>query len=69
MDCYSGQVAPGKIVELEDRTFKVDTLHRAWDGTLQAISAKCLDPREGDDGPWWDLEITDEDLIVAHSVH
>lgn len=65
----SGGVAPGKIVELGERVFIVDTLHRELDGTLAAITALCLNPQPGDDDQeWWALEVTDEDLLVAHTI-
>lgn len=61
--------AAGKILEINDRFYRIDMLHHDDDGNIAAITAFCLNPAEEDDGPWWSLEVTAEALLVAHTVH
>jgi hypothetical protein len=60
-------VIPGKIVELNDRIFIIERVHYEQ-GELVGMTAKCLTPRDGDSSKWYTLEVTDESLIVAHTI-
>jgi hypothetical protein len=62
-------VIPGKIVELNGRVFIIDRCHYDEDGDLIAMTARCITPQEGDTSKWFTLEVCDESLLVAYTLH
>lgn len=60
---------PGKIIEIHDRVFEVAECFYDSDGRLGSIRARCLTPREGDESEWFSLEVYDESMITAYTLH
>ena len=61
-------ILPGKIVELHERIFYIEQCHYEG-GELTSMTARCLTPQDGDTSEWFTLEVSDEDLIVAYTIH
>lgn len=62
------RVAPGKIIEIHDRVFVIAECIYDSNGELDAIKARCITPRDGDESEWFSLEVYDEDAIVAYTL-
>lgn len=63
-------IRAGQVVQIGNRIYKIDELHFDEDkGSLHSITAICLTPQDGDESVWFNLEVNDEDAIVAHTVH
>jgi hypothetical protein len=62
----------GKIVELGDSIFKVQSIYRASSGELKSFTACVLvrDPEEDDDaGSVVGMEVYDESLLDVYTIH
>jgi hypothetical protein len=66
------QVEVGKIVELGDSIFLVQSIFRASSGDLRSFTATVLlrDPDEDDDaGSVVGMEVYDESLLDVYTIH
>ncbi len=62
-------ILPGKIIELNDRVFKIQKCFYDDDGMLESVRAECITPKDGDSSEWFSLEIYDESLVDAYTLH
>lgn len=60
---------PGKILELQDRIFRITECYVDDEGELERLAVKCLNPREGDKSPYWAIEVVNEHLLKVFTIH